>query len=110
MPHDPFYASAAWRRCRAAFLAAHPTCAVPGCGQAATHVDHRIPRRRGGAPFAWANLQGLCHAHHSTKTAQADGGFGRRPGAARLISNRCTVDGHPTDPAHPWSRPRPAGG
>lgn len=35
----------------------------------ATDVDHIIPLRDGGAPFERSNLQGLCHSHHSSKTA-----------------------------------------
>lgn len=49
-------------------------CAWPGCGEAATNVDHVVPRPAGGDE--WSNLQGLCHKHHSVKTATRDGGWG----------------------------------
>ncbi len=66
-----------WRRIRAAYLRKHPTCVEPGCNQAATHVDHIKARTQGGGD-EWANLQGLCHSHHSSKTNMFDGGFGNR--------------------------------
>lgn len=65
---------ARWRRIRAAYLRVHPICAVEGCGQPATNVDHIIPRPDGSD--RWDNLQGLCSRHHSIKTARDDGGWG----------------------------------
>jgi len=71
----------AWGRLRAWVLARRPLCAV--CGGPATDVDHIIPRERGGLDSP-TNLQGLCHSHHSQKTAREDGGFGHaRKGPAR---------------------------
>lgn len=69
-----------WRRIRLEFLRRHPLCAE--CGRAgrtvpATDVDHRVPLRRGGTNDP-ANLQALCHEHHSRKTAREDGRFGAR--------------------------------
>jgi 5-methylcytosine-specific restriction endonuclease McrA len=63
---------------RDAYLKVHPICELPGCGQPASDVDHRLSRRRGGTDD-WSNLQALCHRHHSAKTAAEDGGFGNRP-------------------------------
>ena len=105
MPGDPFYGSAEWRRVRTEFLAAHPSCY---CGRRATHVDHVVPRRRGGAPYAWGNLQGLCHGCHNRKTNVRDGGFGR-PASRSLLRPGCDAEGRPIDPEHPWNagRPRP---
>lgn len=65
----------AWRKRRAAFLAAHPVCCTPGCRARATHADHIRLRRDGGSDDA-ANLRPLCHPCHSRITASADGGFG----------------------------------
>jgi 5-methylcytosine-specific restriction enzyme A len=67
----------AWRRIRAAFLAKHPLC---WCGQPATDVDHIVAKRAGGTDD-WSNLQALCHAHHSLKTATVDSTFAHREGA-----------------------------
>jgi len=64
-----------WRRIRAQFVKAHPYCSAPGCGAPTTDVDHIIPRARGGTDD-WSNLQALCHAHHSAKTATQDGRWG----------------------------------
>lgn len=56
-----------WRKARAAYLTAHPHCAM--CGQRATHVDHIIPHK-GDDRLFWDrnNWQPLCaHHHNSTK-------------------------------------------
>ena len=103
MPADPFYQRASWRRFRASVLGARPICEMPGCGIAATNVDHIVSRRRGGADFDPANVQALCASCHSTKTALRDGGFGHAgsPGA-RIRLSGCDAAGMPRDPAHPW--------
>lgn len=67
---------AKWRKLRGAYLKAHPMCEWPGCIELARDVDHIIAKAQGGAD-EWGNLQALCHAHHSRKTATRDGGFGR---------------------------------
>lgn len=70
---------ARWRRIRARHLASHPLCVdclKHGRTEAAHHVDHIIPLRKGGTHAA-GNLQSLCASCHSRKTAKEDGGFGR---------------------------------
>jgi 5-methylcytosine-specific restriction protein A len=69
-----------WRKVRRLQLNAHPLCQHPGCMKAATDVDHIVSRARGGEDSE-TNLQSLCHAHHSEKTAREDRGFGREPKA-----------------------------
>lgn len=69
-----------WRDLRAYVLGLEPTCRA--CRRlnrvtVATDVDHVIPLARGGTHDV-GNLQPLCHACHSRKTAREDGGFGRR--------------------------------
>jgi 5-methylcytosine-specific restriction protein A len=64
-----------WQRLRLLVLARDPVCRHPGCTELATDADHIVPRSQGGAD-SLGNLQGLCHAHHSAKTAKEDGGFG----------------------------------
>lgn len=69
-----------WQRLRARFLYEHPLCEEclkHGRTEAATDVDHIIPHR-GDPALMWdeGNLQALCHACHSKKTASEDGGFG----------------------------------
>lgn len=69
---------AAWKRCRRLYLEQHPLCSVPGCGQRATDVDHRITiAERPDLRLSWGNLRGLCHACHSRHTATTQG-FARR--------------------------------
>lgn len=103
MPGGQFYQQSAWRRFRATILRARPVCETPGCGITATHVDHKLARRRGGADFDPDNVQSLCASCHSTKTTLLDGGFGRpaRPGA-RIRLSGCDATGMPRDPTHPW--------
>ena len=64
-----------WQRLRKLVLARQPICQAVGCMAAATEVDHITPRRRGGDD-SLANLQALCKAHHSLKTAREDGRWG----------------------------------
>ena len=73
-----------WRKYREGYLAAHPLCGDPfkrhvGVVRAATDVDHVEPVSGPEDARFWdpANLQALCHACHSVKTAKRDGGFGR---------------------------------
>ncbi len=73
-----------WRMTRARFLRAHPLCVMADeqgkqCLAPATDVDHIVPKRAGGTD-EWSNLQPLCHACHSTKTAREDGRWGYRGG------------------------------
>lgn len=62
-----------WRQLRARFLRQHSYCEM--CGELATEVDHRLPRRAGGTDDE-DNLQPLCKRCHSRKTAREDGGYG----------------------------------
>jgi 5-methylcytosine-specific restriction endonuclease McrA len=93
MPHDPFYWSRDWRRLRALVLRHIPDCQVPGCGERATEVDHRVPRSQGGASLDPRNLVAYCRPHHSMKTR------GKTP-----YAKGCTADGTPRDPTHWWNR------
>ena len=40
------------------------------CLAAATHADHILPLRLGGAPYELENGQGLCAPCHAVKTSQ----------------------------------------
>lgn len=47
---DPYYRSKEWKQLRAAALKRDGgRCTMPGCPAGATHVDHIISRRHGGA-------------------------------------------------------------
>lgn len=104
----PFYRSDEWRAFRSRVLrAAGHRCAVRGCPSRATHVDHlRTVRDAPALALDVANVQPLCHAHHSAKTAARDGGFGnaRKPGGAVLRVKGNAPDGTPLDPGHRWNR------
>lgn len=105
MPKDPFYWSRDWRAFRQRILNRRATCEVPGCGKPAEQVDHILSRANGGAELDPANVQALCGPHHSSKTVQADGGFGRRAtGEADLRARGCDAAGNPIDPRHRWNR------
>lgn len=87
--------SAAWQRLRRSVLASEPLCrhcTAEGRTVVATDLDHRD-----GNPGNndLTNLQPLCHAHHSRKTA-ADHG--------KRVYMGCDEHGMPLDPDHPWNR------
>jgi 5-methylcytosine-specific restriction protein A len=64
-----------WEKIRAHHLREHPDCAVPGCPNPATEVDHVVPITEGGTHHA-GNLRSMCHPHHSSRTARDQpGGF-----------------------------------
>lgn len=71
----------AWQRMAQRFRHEHPYCADPfghhgGRRVLGQHVDHIVALARGGTNDG-SNLQSLCHACHSRKTIEYDGGFGR---------------------------------
>lgn len=71
-----------WQKASAGWLRAHPLCVhcdAKGLVVAASEVDHVIPHK-GDMKLFWdpRNWQSLCHTCHSTKTANEDGGFGRK--------------------------------
>jgi hypothetical protein len=61
---------------------------------ASTIADHIIPHKGNWVLFCdLDNLQGLCDACHSRKTAQEDGGFGNRRSAVTTETNGPSVTG-----------------
>ena len=74
--------SKAWLDMRAYHLTTHPFCeACKAIGRyvMATDVDHIRPHKGDSRLFFDpSNLQSLCKACHSKKTASEDGGFGNR--------------------------------
>ena len=64
-----------WQRLRREHLMRQPACVACGSTQR-LNVDHIVPLARGGTNDT-SNLQTLCAACHSTKTATRDGGYGR---------------------------------
>lgn len=106
MSTDPYYRTKEWLALRAACLKRDGyRCAVPGCVIRASHADHIVSRKKGGADHL-SNLRSYCQPHHSTKTAQADGGFGRPAQPVKLAAKGCDASGTPRDPNHPWHRAR----
>jgi len=103
MPGNPFYRSQAWRKARAAFLASHPICCVPGCGLSSTDVDHARTIRSGGDALDPAGFRAYCHQHHSQKTARRDRPS-YQPTDRAIRAHGCDASGTPRDPGHPWRR------
>lgn len=67
------YNCRAWRNKRKAFLEANPLCCMcsnEGIVKQAAVVDHIIPIKQGGNPWADDNLQGLCKSHHDSKSGR----------------------------------------
>jgi 5-methylcytosine-specific restriction protein A len=80
-PWQGWYRLRYWRRGSKMFLrsdgGAHAICEATDretgerCTRIATEVDHKVPHRGDWNLFAdWKNWQGLCHKHHSAKTAK----------------------------------------
>src|SRR5262245_24453944 len=87
---DPYYWSKQWLALRQAALRRdHYTCTVPGCRDKATHVDHIVTRKLGGADTL-SNLRSLCRLHDHQLRERPNG---NRPAKARLIG--CGADGWP---------------
>ena len=59
-----------WARLRRAVLREFPECQLrfEGCTIWGTEVDHRVPLFVGGEPWAWDNLQSVCHECHTKKS------------------------------------------
>lgn len=73
-----------WRtKTRVWVLRRDPVCVIGGCNEAASEVDHIIPRRMGG-PDTPENLQGLCGHHHKVKTA-AESSFNKQHDVQRYV-------------------------
>ncbi len=72
-PVNPYYLSDEWRQLREQVLwRDNHQCVIEGCFARATIVDHRQPRRLGGADTL-GNLRSLCHHHHAVLGEQPDG-------------------------------------
>ena len=66
-----------WQKLRKVKLRQNPICEADGCDQPASEVDHIVPMAQGGGNES-ENLQALCKACHSRKTALQDSRFVRR--------------------------------
>ncbi|MCC7046729.1 MAG: HNH endonuclease [Alphaproteobacteria bacterium] len=99
MSDDPFYKTALWRAVRVTVLRRDRKCSVPGCYRGSVHVDHIVPRSRGGSDELH-NLRGLCASCHARKTASID----RVGGSGRIRLPGCDANGNPSDPHHDWNK------
>jgi hypothetical protein len=75
----------------------NPLCVV--CQAPATDVDHIQPIADGGEPWDMANMQALCHSHHSEKTRLEKAGASWEGTGA---------DGYPISSSHWWKKNRPS--
>ena len=103
MPDDPFYKSYDWIVFRRKILQKYRYCRIPGCTQEATHVDHIVSRRAGGAPFDPWNVQLLCRSHHAEKSARFDV-LSRKKSDMPVRVRGCDERGNSLDPLHPWNQ------
>jgi hypothetical protein len=62
------YNSKRWKILRRHKLFLTPLCEWEGCDEIAQDVHHRHAIQDGGAPWEMANLEALCHPHHSCLT------------------------------------------
>ena len=92
MPNDPYYRSKEWRNLRARVLIRDLyRCAVPGCTDVATTVDH-IKRRQDGGTEDLSNLRSLCSLHDK-QVKESSTGKRFNDGKFKLIG--CGADGWP---------------
>lgn len=98
------YNTSQWQRLRAIKLGASPLCeyCAPGREKPANQVDHKVPIKDGGDPWAWDNLASCCQSCHSRKTASEDGAFGRAKSRDKPLRG-CDVQGRPIDRRHWWN-------
>lgn len=70
------YNSKRWKGLRQTVRKEQPHCAVPGCMQLWTDLDHITPLSVNDEnPYDRQNVQGLCRKHHSEKTRKEVYGF-----------------------------------
>jgi 5-methylcytosine-specific restriction enzyme A len=70
---DPAYSSSEWKRTRAAYRQAHPTCQALGCPEPVAvvhHIDGLGPS--GPRGYDWTNLASLCVRHHRLITCHPE--------------------------------------
>lgn len=99
---EPSLYGSKWQRARTGFLAAHPLCQCPACGDGkyrvvqADVVDHKVPHRGDLALFwdrdNWQSLAKKCHDSWKQRLEKS----GTVAGA--------NADGIPLDPNHHWRR------
>jgi len=73
-----FYNGQPWRKCRAAYVADHPLCAVcyhEGKITAVEVVDHLVPVTAQGAKYDSRNHMAMCHRHHNRKRGYESKGW-----------------------------------
>jgi len=77
MGKDFNYQSRQWRELSLAKRRSEPLCEDchdKGIIKASDCVDHIIPIREGGDPWAWGNLRALCRSCHDSKTGRSKSG------------------------------------
>ena len=77
-----FYKNPAWLMTKKKQLERQPfceECLKKGERVKATMVDHIIPIKKGGDKYNFSNLQSLCWACHSRKSAEEGSRWGRKP-------------------------------
>jgi hypothetical protein len=62
------YSTKRWQLVRRKVLFLNPLCSADGCDAIAEDVHHKVDLADGGAPYDPANLEQLCHSHHSQET------------------------------------------
>lgn len=91
---NPFYDTAAWKKCRQAVISANPICEAQSCTQAATEVHHiENINTRPDLAYTLSNLQALCkrcHMRESQKESR-QAKQGQRTPAAKMRKFQTTV-------------------
>lgn len=72
------YKASEWQSIRKRVLREEPVCAIVGCEERASEVDHVVPLSAGGDAFARDNLRALCREHHQKRSSQQGGEAAKR--------------------------------
>jgi 5-methylcytosine-specific restriction endonuclease McrA len=69
-PYSSVYKSSRWTDLRKRVLREEPICAVEGCNERSSSVDHIKSLGNGGDPYDRSNLRGMCYPHHKKRSSQ----------------------------------------
>jgi 5-methylcytosine-specific restriction endonuclease McrA len=112
-PYSSVYKDQRWTDLRKRVLREEPTCAVEGCHERSTSVDHIVSLANGGDPFDRSNLRGMCYPHHKEAIEPARSRGAQTQDGPTLNSvperdQRVAIHeaGHTSEGRLAWPRPR----
>ncbi len=110
-PYSSVYKSQQWVELRKRVLREEPTCAVEGCTERSTSVDHIVSLGNGGDPYDRSNLRGyvLPAPQEAIEPAGGRGSKARATEQTMNPSHRAVTGKTPVGAGLCPNHPRPAG-